>query len=154
MELVLKTCGEKSFGGANPSRSAILEFGRVFGIGNEPSSKDGGGNPIGVQVAALPPSLESCAELVMHRIGSATPQGISRSSRLLSAILGCWASGLRRRTVDPVFHGFESRTPRHLKDSYGGIAQLAAGNGFKPRIVWVRVPLPLPIIFALRNGQG
>ena len=27
--------------------------------------------------------------------------------------LGCWASGLRRRTVDPVFHGFESRTPRH-----------------------------------------
>ena len=37
-----------------------------------------------------------------------------RSGLPLSAILGCWASGLRRRTVDPVFHGFESRTPRHL----------------------------------------
>ena len=86
MELVLKTSGEQSLGGSSPSRSAIFVFGRVFGIGIEPSSKDGGGNPIGVQVAALPPSLESCAELVMQRIGSASPQGISRSSRLLSAM--------------------------------------------------------------------
>jgi len=32
----------------------------VFGIGNDPSSKDGVGNHIGVQVAALPPFLERC----------------------------------------------------------------------------------------------
>lgn len=55
--------------------------------------------------------------------------------------MGCWASGLRRRTVDPVFHGFESRTPRQNLLPSGFAGSNPAPTTSLIRIEAVRNPL-------------
>ena len=58
--------------------------------------------------------------------------------------LGCWASGLRRRTVDPVSHGFESRTPRHFQLVNVGVAKLDHRIALRTRRLGVRASPPTP----------